>query len=163
MKAVTLIVQAAHILLLFIGIEHATANDNTTPEQRGAAIFYGEIDVPGHLDGHNLVLPTLATRCANCHEEINTTPSPTPNTTPNTTPNNTTPSSTPFAHTLTSEHLQTPQTRRGGPPSVFNAQRLCTLLRTGIDPVHIVISTTMPRYHLTDAQCEDIWAFLETR
>lgn len=141
-------------ILLSLSSRNATADENTPPQQRGAAIFYGEIDVSGRLAGHDLILPTLATRCANCHEE----PNPTPPTT-----SSTIPSTTSFAQPLTSQHLQTPQVRRGGPPSIFNAQRLCELLRTGIDPTHIIISTTMPRYNLTNAQCEDIWAFLETR
>jgi len=154
MKVVTIIALAAQIILFSIGTQNVIASENTPHQQRGAAIFYGEIDISGRLAGHDLVLPTLATRCANCHEEPNPTPPPT---------SSTIPSTTSFAQPLTSQYLQTPQVRRGGPSSIFNAQRLCELLRTGIDPTHIIISTTMPRYDITDAQCEDLWAFLETK
>jgi hypothetical protein len=96
--------------------------------------------------GHDLALPTLATRCVNCHEAPST-------------PQN----ATPFALALTSQRLQTPQSRRGAPPSTFDARRLCELLRNGIDPAQVMVSTTMPRYEITDAQCEDLWAHLISR
>ena len=155
-KAFIAIAQLAQIILFSVGMQNAIAEENTSPEQRGAAIFYGKVDLSGRLTGHDDNLPNSAIRCTNCHEELSTTPSTIQ--TPNTTPKATT-----FAQPLTSQHLKTPQTRRGGPPSIFNAERLCTLLRTGIDPANIIISTTMPRYDLTDAECEDLWIFLETK
>jgi hypothetical protein len=69
----------------------------------------------------------------------------------------------PSTPALTAADLSTPRTRRGGPPSVFDASRLCALLRTGQDPAHVIISTTMPRYQISDEQCQALWSYLLTR
>jgi len=34
------------------------------------------------------------------------------------------------------------------------------MLRTGVDPVYVVISRQMPRYTLSDDQCLDLWRYL---
>lgn len=117
--------------------------------ERGAALYAGEVPLAGRLFGHEGVLPATATRCRNCHE----------------------PSAVPagpaglgaYAATLNAASLQTARPRRGGPPSAFDAARLCALLREGVDPAHVMIATTMPRYDITDAQCEDLWAYLRSR
>ncbi len=61
---------------------------------------------------------------------------------------------------LTAQYLSVPRSRRGGPPSAYDATRLCLLLRTGRDAADVLVPTTMPRYAVTDAQCADLWAFL---
>ena len=115
---------------------------------RGAAIFGGSAALPGRLPGHDAALPTFATRCINCHGAATATP---------------TGASATFATAISGATLTTPRSRRGGPMSTFDATRLCTLLRDGTDPAHVVISTTMPRYDVTDAQCNDLWVYLNTR
>lgn len=50
--------------------------------------------------------------------------------------------------------------RRGGPPSLFSTTSFCRILRTGVDPVYVVISRQMPRYTLSDDQCLDLWRYL---
>jgi hypothetical protein len=132
--------------LLALGNWRLMTHENAKQQQRGEAIFRGETSVAGRLIGHDLALPTLATRCVNCHEAPSTPQG-----------------KVPFALPLTSQRLQTAQSRRGGPPSTFDAGRLCTLLRSGTDPAQVIISTTMPRYDITDAQCDDLWVFLTTR
>ena len=67
------------------------------------------------------------------------------------------------ATALTAAELTTARVRRGGPASVFDAGRLCALLRDGIDPAHVIISTTMPRYEIGDEQCQALWSYLMTR
>lgn len=109
---------------------------------RGAALFSGATPLPGRLVGHDRELPPLATRCGNCHEG---TAAPA------------------YASPLTAAALTAPRVRRGGPPTVFGAKALCELLREGIDPAHVMISTAMPRYTITDAQCDDLWSFLASR
>jgi hypothetical protein len=87
-------------------------------------------------------LPDVAWKCSNCHE-VN--------------------AGNRYARPLDRSSLTTPQLRRGGPPSRYDAQSLCALLRTGIDPAQIMIDTTMPRYALSDAQCMQLWQYLQTR
>jgi hypothetical protein len=50
--------------------------------------------------------------------------------------------------------------RRGGPPSRFDEAKLCRLLRTGIDPVSIVVAQSMPLYDLSDDDCHALWTYL---
>ena len=50
--------------------------------------------------------------------------------------------------------------RRSGPPSRYDAGSLCTMLRTGVDPAHVIILRTMPRYDITDADCRALWLHL---
>lgn len=109
---------------------------------QGQAMFRGEASLPARLVGHEIDLPAVATRCGNCHEAA--TPQP-------------------FATPLGREQLMRPRVRRGGPPSSYDAARLCQLLRDGVDPAHVMISTTMPRYEISPLQCSDLWAFLVSR
>lgn len=134
------------LTLLGLGIWLVMSHERAKQLQRGLAIFRGETPVAGRVVGHDLALPTLATRCTNCHEAPS---GPQDN--------------KPFALALTSQRLLTAQSRRGAPPSTFDANRLCELLRNGIDPAQVMVSTTMPRYEITDAQCEDLWAHLISR
>lgn len=116
--------------------------------ERGAALFRGDAALPGRLVGHDTPLPPLATRCTNCHEAVTSAPAA---------------ASGPYAAALTAAHLGSLRVRRGGPATVYDAARLCALLRSGIDPAHVMIATTMPRYDITDAQCQDLWAHLVAR
>ncbi len=117
---------------------------------RGAALFLGDVAVPASLVGHGMALPAAAARCGNCHEPgAASTPTGAP------------PAA--YATLLTAARLTTPSVRRGGPASAFDARTLCTLLRTGVDPAHVMIAPTMPRYRFTDSQCQDLWAHLMTR
>lgn len=116
--------------------------------ERGAALFEGRAPLAGRLVGHETPLPALATRCTNCHEAAAAPAAA---------------ASAPYASVLTGAHLAAPRPRRGGPPSAYDEARLCGLLRSGTDPAHVMISTTMPRYEITDAQCRDLWSHLVAR
>ena len=118
--------------------------------ERGAALFIGSEPLAGRLAGHERALPPLATRCSNCHGAAAAGPGLA----------GTLPAAAP---PLSAAELGTPRARRGGPPSVFDAGRLCALLRSGTDPAHVIISTTMPRYRISDDQCRALWAYLSTR
>lgn len=123
--------------------------------QRGAAMFAGEEAISARLLGHDIDLPAQASRCINCHElrdEVPIVSEGAAKTAPSI-----------YAAELNRAALTTPTVRRGGPASVFDAASLCSLLRTGVDPASIIISTTMPRYRISDAQCADLWAYLLSR
>lgn len=128
--------------------------DAAAARARGAALFEGGAPLAGRLVGHEAALPELATRCANCHGQPSTAPASTPAAAA---------AAAPYASALTGAALAQARPRRGGPPSAYDAARLCAVLRSGTDPAHVMISTTMPRYDITDRQCRDLWAFLVAR
>jgi len=109
--------------------------------EEGRALYAGERALPGRIVGHDLDLPVQASRCVNCHGSAATPVEV-------------------FAPRLDGGDLMRLQPRRGGPPSRYDAAALCTLLRTGVDPAHVVIPRTMPRYRASDADCEALWAHL---
>jgi hypothetical protein len=127
------------------------AGQGAAERARGAALFDGRTPLAGRVVGHAVALPPAATRCANCHEQANATPSA-----PGA-------ASAPFATVLDGAGLGSMRVRRGGPASRYDAASLCGVLRSGTDPAHVMISTTMPRYDITDAQCLELLAFLAAR
>lgn len=104
---------------------------------RGGAIYSGQNPLAARLAGHEEPLPSVATRCANCHD-----------------------GQASLGGTLSAERLVQPRQRRGGPPTAFDTASLCKLLRTGIDPGHVVVASSMPRYDISDSQCTDLWTYL---
>ncbi len=137
----------AGALLLDWAVERAQERQRRND---GEAIYLGRTDLAGTLPGHSTSLPTLATRCSNCHEAQSPALG----------------ASAPaaaYATSLTAATLARLSARRGGPPSRFDASSLCALLRTGIDPAQVMIATTMPRYAPTEQQCTSLWAYLSTR
>ena len=138
---------------------------------RGRALFEGQTDLGGRLAGHELPLPATATRCANCHDTSLTAARVLPSgLAALATPTAAAPPAAPRGSwtsalaqappALTAQDLGVQRSRRGGPPSAYDATRLCLLLRSGRDAADVLVSTTMPRYDVTDAQCADLWAFL---
>lgn len=118
-------------------------------QARGAALYHGQVALPGRLVGHDMTLPQIATRCSNCHDAGAAGPAPA--------------GRARFATPLAAASLAEVRGRRGGPPSVYDARALCTLLRNGVDPAQVMIDNAMPRYQPTDDQCEDLWSFLLSR
>jgi hypothetical protein len=113
----------------------------------GAGLFRGEPPLPATLAGHSEALPAIATRCSNCHQPGQRSPAvPEP--------------AAAVAPRLTGAGLARRQSRRGGPPSAYDAAALCRLLRTGADPALVVVNPLMPRYAASAAQCDALWAYL---
>lgn len=115
---------------------------------QGHALFHGQASalgvLPGRVAGHADVLPAMATRCTNCHTTGVSAAANTPA----------------FAPRLDRQSLTQPTSRRGGPPSAYDAASLCRVLREGIDPAWVMVRQEMPRYAATDAQCAALWSFL---
>lgn len=111
--------------------------------QAGRALFIGERALQGRIATHPTALPPAVVRCANCHA-----PSRGPAV------------SRTLAPRLTREFLTLPQSRRGGPRTTYDAASLCTLLRSGEDPAHILVNPQMPRYMLQERDCFALWRFL---
>lgn len=133
----------AAALLLVLAALAAWQWGGPAARARGEALFDGRAAMPARLVGHEADLPSMATRCANCHEAG--------------------PRSGANAPRLDAATLARPHVRRGGPASAYDARALCAVLRDGTDPAHVIIATTMPRYAATDAQCADLWAWIAAR
>ena len=114
-------------------------------QQAGSALYHGELALTGRIVGHDLDLPAQASRCINCHGAAVAASAP------------------PLAPLLNAASLTRLTPRRGGPPSRYDTASMCALLRSGVDPAHVMIPRTMPRYTITDADCKALWAFLSTR
>ncbi len=109
----------------------------------GPNLFDGKAALHGRMATHLTDLPTEVVRCSNCHA---------------TSKGAAVPRST--APRLTPAFLLVPRSRRGGPPSRYNAESFCTVLRKGVDPARIMIDQQMPRYRLSDEECTALWRFV---
>jgi hypothetical protein len=115
---------------------------------RGGQLFDGEVALPARIAGQDFALPAQASRCVNCHGPARGD------------------AASPAARAqrigpaLTAGTLSDVVRRRGGPPSRYDATSLCVLLRTGVDPAHVIILRTMPRYDIADADCRALWLHL---
>jgi hypothetical protein len=110
---------------------------------RGEALFSGKIDLHGRIYTHVADMPSGVVRCANCHAVAD---------------GGDVPGS--LAPRLTHDLLLARRSRRGGPPSNYDRDGFCTLLRRGVDPAFVMISVEMPRYTIDDANCHALWQYL---
>lgn len=108
--------------------------------QLGQLWFEGAMPLQARMVGHGQDLPASAAACINCHGAG--------------------PQRERFAVALERAWLTEPRQRRGGPASRYDAKGFCRVLREGVDPAWVVVNQTMPRYELTDLQCQALWLHL---
>lgn len=130
-------------------------------EQRlnlGRDLFEGRKPLKGRISGHEFVLPQDAVVCAHCHSGASELPGSLAASSPS-------PVGGDFGKPplLTGKGLKTMSRRRGGPPSVFDEQSFCVMLRSGVDPKTIIMPDSMPRYEISAEECSALWAYLESR
>jgi len=113
--------------------------------ERGRALFAGEAPLVARIAGHAETLPSIASRCANCHAFDRTSAAA---------------SAVSFGPALSPRFLREARSRRGGPASRFDAASLCQLLRTGVDPAYILIPRSMPMYEISDRDCRALWEYM---
>lgn len=123
------------------------------PIEHGRQLFTGEQVLVARMVGHSPMLPPEAVRCSNCHQHATLPSSVAPQGDEDTRA---------FGPKLEPNTLTQLQPRRGGPPSRYDVKSFCRLLREGIDPAHVMIPQTMPRYSFTDIECEALWIFLSS-
>jgi hypothetical protein len=133
------------VALFCIGV---TAQAGAEDAARGRQLFVGEAPLAARIVGQDFALPTQASRCINCHG-----PTAAP-------PGASGAVALPAAPVLSAATLGDAVRRRGGPPSRYDAAALCVLLRSGVDPAHVMIQRTMPRYDISDADCRALWRHL---
>ncbi len=130
-------------MLLVSGALRAQS-DTDALARRGEQMFTGEQPLTGTIVGHDEPLPAFAAKCSNCHDAND-------------------PGKAGYGARLTRAALVEPAKRRGGPASSYEPGSFCRLLRTGVDPVHVVILRTMPRYQIDDEGCMALWDYLMAR
>jgi hypothetical protein len=113
---------------------------------RGAQLYDGRLPLTGQLRGHSDALPAAALRCSNCHE-----------------PSNASVTSASFAPRLDTRSLTQFEARRGAPQTRYDADTLCRVLRSSVDPGLVLLRKPMPQYHVTDDDCQALWLFLSQR
>ncbi len=112
-------------------------------EPTGAKLFAGAAPLNGRLYTQSEDLPDTLVACANCHAH-GRSPAVPRSTAPR----------------LDKAFLTEPRHRRGGPRVAYDSLSFCAVVRSGIDPVHVVINVQMPRYRLTDEHCAALWRYL---
>ncbi len=113
--------------------------------ERGKAVYLGKEPLRGRIRGQDDLLPGEAVRCLNCHnpaskDRLSGKPSP----------------------RIDGPWLLETRQRHGGPPSSYNEGSFCKLLRSGTDPVYVLVAREMPIYEVDDEQCASLWKFLTT-
>jgi hypothetical protein len=130
---------------------------------RGNQLFHGDAPLTGRIVGHAVALPASVTRCMNCHESRSSAISAAASAVASQAPTTAGAVAGRFGPALDHDSLTQMRARRGGPPSRYDTQALCTLLRTGVDPAQVMIPQTMPRYEIDSAGCEALWWYINTR
>jgi hypothetical protein len=128
--------------VVLAGVAHADPASIQDEFQRGQALFDGRADLHGRIRTHPADLPPQVVRCANCHAAGSGPDVPRS-----------------LAPRLTHDLLLAPRARRGGPPSHYDRNRFCRLLRDGQDAASMLISVEMPQYTIDDAECWALWRF----
>jgi hypothetical protein len=134
--------------LALLAVATAASADGGSNAMRGRQLFDGDLALPARIVGQDFALPAQASRCVNCHGASRGNAASSSAATQQVGP------------ALTPSALTDAVRRRGGPPSRYDAASLCTLLRSGVDPAHVIIQRTMPRYQITDADCGSLWLHL---
>ena len=120
--------------------------------EQGRLLFVGDRALDASIGGQDLPLPSIASRCVNCHVAADSNSAAPPASAAS--------GSQAFGGPLSAQRLTSELSRRGGPPSRFDEAAFCKLLRTGIDPSAIIVTQNMPRYRLSDADCHALWTYL---
>ncbi len=118
--------------------------------ETGRQLFVGDRPLAAHLSGDDTPLPIEASRCVNCHvfgPALDAASARTQT----------------FGPSLTGAFLRGYLRRRGGPPSTYDVEAFCRLMGTGVDPAHILVQRTMPRYDFSAADCRSLWDYLVAR
>jgi hypothetical protein len=105
-------------------------------------MFTGRQPLVAKIRGHQHGMPAEVVVCANCHTRSGSDAGP------------------PAAPIIDRHLLREQRQRRGGPPSAYDVSSFCRLLRTGVDPAHVLVDRVMPTYDLSDGACSSLWEYL---
>lgn len=136
-------------LLLGLAVSPTSLFAQQAEQALGARLYLGQQMLAGYIVGHETPLPTTASRCINCHE-LAAAPVPSAGSQ----------KTAAFGPRLSPEGLKGLAARRGGPPTRYDVDAFCELLRTGVDPAKVIIQRAMPRYRIDGPQCEALWIYV---
>lgn len=112
--------------------------------EHGQRLYSGQLPLTAHIAGHSQPIAPALARCAGCHNA------------------RTSALEQDRAPRLTPAHLMSALSRRGGPHSAYDRASFCAVLRTGVDPAFVVVRKAMPRFTVTDVECEALWRYITT-
>jgi hypothetical protein len=113
------------------------------PESYGERLYRGEAKLSGVIAGHSMEMPQAVLACTNCHAAR---------------PDGAAAQTT--APDLRGGWLGQFRSRRNGPVGRYTQAGFCRALRTGIDPMYVVLPVQMPRFTMPDLDCAALWAYL---
>ncbi len=122
--------------LPWIGLAHA--------QSAGERLYRGTASLTGNIAGHTTAMPASVLACTNCHVGGSGNAG----------------SDSQAAPDLRGGWLSTVRSRRNGPAARYTQITFCRTLRTGIDPVYIILPVQMPRFAISDADCAALWTYL---
>lgn len=113
-------------------------------QKLGQQIFEGEVPVKAKMRHSSFELPSIASKCSNCHsvgpntviEEIASPPE------------------------LGRNRLLTPLKRGSGPPVAYDEESFCVVITKGRTPAHTLLSQTMPLFEMDERSCKALWDYL---
>jgi len=135
---------AIRTLLLFWMSSCVTA---AAVSSQGEALYYGVVPLSGRISGQTLQLPARVLACVRCHEgrggQAGGELQP--------------------GVDLLGGWLSQIRSRRNGPASQYTPATFCRALRNGIDPVSVVLAIQMPRFDISDQDCNALWNYLNSQ
>ena len=142
---------ACLMLVLFggtVGAQQTSPSETSSRElfSRGEAIFLGEEPIIARLQGDSAVLPSRLSHCSGCHESSLTGRL-----------------DRSAALRLDRSTLLSTKKRRGAIPSAYSRDAFCRVVRTGVDPVFVMVAREMPRYEVDEVQCSSLWSYVTDR
>ena len=144
---------SAGLLMTWLGAS-ACSRPESPLVRRGKEAFTGAVPLKAHMVGHDTALPPSVVRCQNCHSRQAQSPVASAVPSAGASPADS------FGPPLDRASLTQPRKRRGGPASSYDSTSFCSLLRDGIDPAHVMIPTTMPRYVVSQEECAALREYL---
>ena len=136
------------VLPLAFRLGSTEAASGTDEQERGRRLFHGMEALQSRIVGHSSYLPATFTVCATCHAKRES-------------PQSGKPLEARAAPLVERGMLAKIKSRRGGPPVAYTRDSFCRTLRTGIDPQYVVLTRTMPRFEVDEAQCDALWIYLK--
>lgn len=133
---------AVAVCLLAVVLPSSGQSRDSSVRKQGESLFTGRRPLVGKIRGHQAPLPPEVVVCAHCH--VQTVPD----------------AGAAVAPIIDRALLLEQRSRRGGPPSAYDVSSFCRMVRTGVDPAHVIINRVMPVYELSDAACASLWEYL---
>lgn len=142
MRRLTLKLLAVAVCSSSLALASSSQGRAPSLRKQGQSLFTGRQPLVAKIRGHQHGMPPEAVVCANCHTRSASDAEP------------------PAAPIIDRNSLREQRQRRGGPPSAYDVSSFCRLLRTGIDPAHVLVDRVMPMYDLSDVACSSLWEYL---